>query len=225
MLAYNAAFARETADEHAHVVIIGGGRVGRIISRTLQEAGLSTTIIEKVASRVEGHPEAVIGDATHMDVLKKANARKAGTVIITPHDDDLNISLTIFFRRLRESLQIISRCTLERNARTLHRAGADLVLSSASMGANTIFNRIRESDNLLLAEGVFVFPSPVPSAMAGKRIAESALRSETGCTVIAIEKDGERTVNPTPDMVVPAGGKLLLIGTLEAEEKFLKLYR
>lgn len=222
MNAYDTAFARETADEHAHVVIVGGGRVGRITSKHLREAGLSTAIIEKDAERVDGIAEAVIGDAHHIDVLKKAGARKAGTVIITPHDDDLNISLTIFFRRLRENLQIISRCTLERNTRTLHRAGADLVLSSASMAANTIFNRIRESDNLLLAEGVFVFPSPVPKAMAGRPLAESALRSETGCTVIAVEKDGVRTVNPAPDTIIPPGGKLLLIGTLEAEEKFLK---
>ncbi len=222
---YNAAFASQAVDEDAHVVIIGGGRVGRITSTNLREAGLSTTIIEKQAERVAKHPEAVIGDATHIDVLKKAGARKAGTIIITTHDDDLNISLTIFFRRLRESMQIIARCTRERNAHTLHRAGADLVLSSASMGANTIFNRIRESDNLLLAEGVFVFPSPVPVAMAGRALADSALRSETGCTVIAIEKDGQRTVNPAPDTIIPDGGKLLLIGTLEAEEKYLKLYR
>lgn len=222
---YNAAFASQAVDEDAHVVIIGGGRVGRITSTNLREAGLSTTIIEKQAERVAKHPEAVIGDATHIDVLKKAGARKAGTIIITTHDDDLNISLTIFFRRLRESMQIIARCTRERNAHTLHRAGADLVLSSASMGANTIFNRIRESDNLLLAEGVLVFPSPVPVAMAGRALADSALRSETGCTVIAIEKDGQRTVNPAPDTIIPDGGKLLLIGTLEAEEKYLKLYR
>jgi len=222
---YNTAFSRETADEDAHVVIIGGGRVGRITSKNLREAGLSTTIIEKIAARVEGTPEAIVGDATHIDVLKKAGARKAGTIIITPHDDDLNIALTIFFRRLRESLQIIARCTLERNVRTLHRAGADLVLSSASMAANTIFNRVRESDNLLLAEGVFVFPSPVPAAMADRPLAESALRSETGCTVIAVEKDDERIVNPAPDTILPSGGKLLLIGTLEAEEKFLRHYR
>jgi Trk K+ transport system NAD-binding subunit len=222
---YNTAFSRETADEDAHVVIIGGGRVGRITSKNLREAGLSTTIIEKIAARVEDTPEAIVGDATHIDVLKKAGARKAGTIIITPHDDDLNIALTIFFRRLRESLQIIARCTLERNVRTLHRAGADLVLSSASMAANTIFNRVRESDNLLLAEGVFVFPSPVPAAMADRPLAESALRSETGCTVIAVEKDDERIVNPAPDTILPSGGKLLLIGTLEAEEKFLRHYR
>jgi voltage-gated potassium channel len=218
---YNATFSRKVEGK-SHVIIVGGGRVGRYTSRLLNEAGLSTTIIEKSAERVAGHPEAIVGDATHIEVLKAARAREADTIIVTTHDDDLNISMTIFFRRLRENFQIIARCTLDRNVQTLHRAGANLVLSSASMGANTIFNMIRESDNLLLAEGVFIFPSPVPKKMAGRRLGESAVRSETGCTVIAMEHRGERVVNPGPDVVIPAGGTLLLIGTLEAEEKFLK---
>lgn len=218
---YNAAFSRKVAGK-SHVIIVGGGRVGRITSRILNEAGLSTTIIEKVAERVADHPDAVVGDATQIELLKAARAREADTIIVTTHDDDLNISLTIFFRRLRENFQIISRCTLDRNVQTLHRAGANLVLSSASMGANTIFNMIRESDNLLLAEGVFIFPSPVPKKMAGRRLADCAVRSETGCTVMAVEHNGERIVNPEPDVVIPANGTLLLIGTLEAEEKFLK---
>lgn len=221
---YNATFGRSHAGK-SHVVIVGGGRVGRITSRTLMESGLSTTIIEKVAERVADHPEAIIGDATRIEILKAARAREADTIIITPHDDDVNISLTIFFNRLRANLQIIVRCSLERNVQTLHRAGADLVLSSASMGANMIFNRIRKSDNLLLAEGVCVFPSPVPDKMANRRLADCAVRKETGCTIIAVDHDGVRTVNPEPDLVLPAGGTLLLTGTLEAEEKFLKNFK
>lgn len=218
---YNAAFSRKVC-EQSHVIIVGGGRVGRITSQLLREAGLSTTIIEKEAARVSGRAEAIVGDATQMDILKAARAREADTIIVTTHDDDVNISLTIFFRRLRENFQIISRCTLERNVQTLHRAGANLVLSSASMGANTIFNMIRESDNLLLAEGVFIFPSLVPKKMAGRILADCAVRTETGCTIIAVEHNGVRKVNPEPNQVLPAGGRLLLIGTLEAEEKFLK---
>ncbi len=221
---YNQLFSR-SLPEQSHIVVVGGGRVGRITSKALQEAGLSTTIIEKIPERVRDHPEAVIGDATEIETLKHARAREADTIIITSHDDDLNISLTIFFRRLRQQFQIITRCTHERNARTLHRAGADLVLSSASMGANQIFNMIRKSDNLLLAEGVFIFPSPVPEKMAGRALADCAVRSETGCTIIAVEHDGVRTVNPDPDLVLPPGCKLLLIGTLEAEELFLKEFK
>jgi len=223
--AYNKQFSRPHAGERSHILIIGGGRVGRITSKALQTAGFAPVIIEKLEARVANHPEAVIGDATHLEVLKAARAREADTVIITSHDDDINISLTIFFRRLKAKLQIISRCTLERNVQTLHRAGADLVLSSASMGANTIFNLLRKSENLLLAEGVALFPAPVHPEMAGRRLADCAVRGETGCTIIAVERDGERIVNPDPGCVLPAGGRMLLIGTLEAEEKFLRKYR
>ncbi|WP_193213272.1 potassium channel family protein [Luteolibacter marinus] len=221
---YNRTFSHQ-CEERGHVIIVGGGRVGRIASEALQEAGMQPVIIEKLAERVREHPEAVIGDATHMDALKAAKAREAATMIITTHDDDVNISLTIFFRRLREDLQIISRCTLERNVRTLHRAGADLVLSSASMGANTIFNLLRKTDNLLLAEGVCVFPSPVPDSMKGRRLMDCAVRSETGCTIIAVETDGERLVNLEPETELPADGTLLLVGTLEAEERFLLKFK
>lgn len=222
--AYNRAFRLQQV-ECPLVLIVGGGRVGRITSGLLDDAGVRSVIIEKIPERVEAFPDSVIGDATHMETLRAAHAREAKTVIITTHDDDLNISLTIFFRRLRGSFQIISRCTLERNVRTLHRAGADLVLSSATMGANTIFNLVREDDNLLLAEGVLIFPTPVPKILAGRKLADCAIRSKTGCTVIAVEVEGKRVVNPDPSAILPEDGILLLIGTLEAEEKFLREFK
>jgi voltage-gated potassium channel len=221
---YNQKF-RHQGEERGHIIIVGGGRVGRIASRELQQAGLRQIIIEKLADRVTHHPDAVIGDATHMETLKAAVAREAATLIITTHDDDTNISLTIFFRRLRADLQIITRCTLERNVSTLHRAGADLVLSSASMGANTIFNLLRKSDTLLLAEGVSIFPTSVPHSLRGRRLIDCAVRSETGCTIIAMESQGKRIVDLGPDTVLPVEGKLLLVGTLEAEERFLKAFK
>lgn len=224
MLAYDSAFSQPDSGP-AHVVIIGGGRVGRIISTALGEAGCHHVLIEKISQRVEEYPEAIIGDATHINTLRAANARKADTIIITTHDDDVNISLTIFFRRLRENLQIITRCTHDRNVQTLHRAGADLVLSSASMGAHSIFNLIRGSDNLLLAQGVIIFPSPIPDSMAGRRLADCAIRTQTGCTVIAVESEDTRIVNPDPDIILPMAGTLLLTGTLDAEEQFLREFK
>lgn len=221
---YNSTFPNNP-EEKPRVLIIGGGRVGRATSRTLKELGIQTTIIEKLAERVVGHSEAVIGDATQMDILKKAAAREATTLIITTHDDDTNVALTIFFRRLRSNWQILVRSTLDRNVKTLLRAGADLVLSYASMGANTVFNLLRGGDHLLLAEGVNIFPVEVPSKLSKHKLAELDIRSQTGCTVVAVEHEGKRIVNPGPEVVLPEGGRIFLIGTLEAEEKFLAAYK
>ncbi len=220
---YNAAFSNPDAPA-PRVLVIGGGRVGRSASDALKSLGIRTTIIERIAERVEGHPEAVIGDATQMEVLKKAGVRDATSVIITTHDDDTNVALTIFFRRLRENWQILARSNFDRNVKTLSRAGADLVLSYASMGTNAIFNLIRGGEFLLLAEGLRAFSFSIPSAIAGRSLGESKIRTRTGCTVISVEEDGTRELNPGLDFVMPNKGRMLLVGTLEAEDRFLEIF-
>lgn len=220
---YNASYPTVRGHE-PRVLIVGGGRVGRATSRELQDLGIRTTLVEKVADRVAGHPEAVVGDGMEIEVLKKAGVRAATTIVITTHDDETNVAMTIFFRKLSPNWQILVRSTLERNVKTLARAGADLVLSYASMGANTIFNLLRGGDSVLLAEGISVFPARVSDAVAGRSLEELRIRTLTGCTVVAVQDGETREMNPGLDYVMPAGGRMLLVGTLEAEEKFLETF-
>ena len=149
---------------------------------------------------------------------------KSPAVVVTTHDDDMNVYLTLYCRRLRPDIQIISRATLDRNVTTLHRAGADFVLSYASMGANAIFNLLRRSNILLLAEGLGVLKVDTPASLAGTSLAESDVRRTTGCSVIAVEDSSGLQVNPDPRKPLQAGAKLILIGNAEAEERFLSRY-
>jgi Trk K+ transport system NAD-binding subunit len=220
---YNDTFSN-TGAPTPRVLIIGGGRVGRSASLALKSLGINTTIIEKIAERVAEHPEAVIGDATRMDVLKKAGVRDATTLIITTHDDDTNVALTIFFRRLSTHWQILARSNFDRNVKTLSRAGADLVLSYASMGANAVFNLMRGGETMVLAEGLRVFQAPIPPSVAGRSLGESRIRTRTGCSVISVEEDERRELNPGVDFVMPRGGRMFLVGTLEAEDRFLEVF-
>ncbi len=220
---YNHMMCRTERGE-SRVVIVGSGRVGRATADALTERKIEWVTIELVAERVRDASRAIIGDAAQFDIIVASGMRESSTVIITTHDDDLNIFLTILYRRLRPNIQIICRCTDEFNVSTLHRAGADLVLSYASMGANSIFNELRGSDTLLLAEGVNVFTVHVPPALAGRTIGDCAIRAETGCTVIAVELAGKRIVNPSRDTLLPEEAEMVLIGTLEAEEKFVRRF-
>ena len=134
------------------------------------------------------------------------------------------IYLTIYCRRLRPDVQIISRARLERNVATLHRAGADFVLSYASLGANVIFNLLNRSNILMIAEGLDVFEVDVPASLAEQTIAESALRPKPGCSVVAFRTGDALLVNPDPAERFPRGGEMILIGTPAAEERFWALY-
>lgn len=217
-------FGRHPAVEHP-VVIIGGGRVGRATGRALAQRGLDYRVVEKLPDRARRcGDKAVLGDAADLDVLREAGIEQAPAVIITPNDDDTNIYLAIFCRKLRPDAQLISRATLERNVSTLHRAGADFVLSYASMGANMIFNALERSDVRMVAEGLNLFRVPVPTALLGRSPTEARLRTNTGCTLVAVQSGERMLVNPDPERRLEAGEEVVLIGDADAEKRFFERY-
>jgi len=107
---------------------------------------------------------------------------------------------------------------------TLHRAGADIVLSYASMGAGAVVNLLQRSKILMVAEGLDLFEVPVPTELAGRTIAESSIREHTGCSVVAIRTERGMEVVPNPSETLAAEADIVLIGTVEAENRFLELY-
>jgi Trk K+ transport system NAD-binding subunit len=205
-------------------LILGGGRVGKAAAETLRERGIDYRIVEKRPVPVEDGDKYIHGSAAALEILEKAGIAATPAIIITTHTDDLNIYLTIYCRKLRPDVQIISRATLERNISTLHRAGADLVMSYASMGAATILNLLKPGEFLMLAEGLNVFRLPAADNLSNKRLMENQIREKTGCSVIAISRQGRLIINPDPTIVLEPEDDLILIGTSEAEESFLKIF-
>jgi voltage-gated potassium channel len=206
------------------VIIIGGGRVGRASAAALKRRGVEYRVVEQAEERVLDPETYIHGSAGDKSVLQLAGIESAQTVIITTGDDETNIYLTIFCRLLRPDIQVICRATLERNVAAMHRAGCDIALSYASLGANALFNLLHRVDLLMVAEGLDVFKVPVPGELAGKTLSEADFRQRTNCSVIGIDSDDKTTTNPGPDSVLPEGGEIVLIGTPQSETEFLKRY-
>lgn len=165
----------------APVLILGGGRVGRAAAQALLEREIPHVIVEQDTSRVRPGTRYEVGSAADLEVLERAGIRNAPSTIVTTNDDATNTYLTIYCRRLRPDMQLISRATLERNISTLHRAGADFVMSYASMGANAIYNLLEGGDIVMLAEGLDIFRHPIPPQLAGRTLTDTNIRDETGC--------------------------------------------
>jgi len=220
---YDEVFRRYSAPS-APVVILGGGRVGRATARALDDREVDYRIVEALPDRIHNPEKYVQGSAANLAVLEKAGIRETSTVIITPRDDDINVYLTIYCRRLRPDVQILSRATNEQNVATLHRAGADGVLSYASMGASVAMNMLHRNRILMVTEGLELFSVNVPETLEGKTISECSIREQTGCSVVAIKTDqGTRTI-PSPGKVLTPGAEMLLIGTMDAEKCYLDEY-
>jgi len=213
--------------KNSFVVIVGGGRVGRATADALQKNNIDFRILEKIPERVARFGEkAIIGDASDLSILTKAGILEAiaPVVVVTPHDDETNVFLTIFFRKLRPDIEIISRAVLDQYVSTLHRAGADFVMSYASMGADIIFNFLKRSDILMIAEGLNIFNVKLPKDLIGKSLIEADIRKNTGCTVVAVKQNGDLNINPNPTKKLEEGVELLLISDADSEAKWFKAF-
>ncbi|MBT8372735.1 MAG: NAD-binding protein [Deltaproteobacteria bacterium] len=220
--AYDEKFGKDRKYQ-APVLILGGGRVGRAAGDALLERNIEYRIIEKKQNLIEDE-RYIYGSAADINTLMQAGIKEAPSIIITTHDDPTNIYLTIYCRRLCPNVQIISRANLERNISKLHTAGADLVMSYASMASNTILNLLKPDVLLMLAEGLNIFRVVVPPSYVGKSLAESQIRTQTGCNVIAICDPGSMCINPGPFDRFSESNELILIGSGEAESRFFKMH-
>jgi Trk K+ transport system NAD-binding subunit len=105
----------------APVVILGGGLVGQAAAETLEELGVDYRIVEKNRRSIKDDNKYILGDAADIHALERAGiSAKSPSVLITTHDDDINIYLTIYCRQLRPDIQIISRAIRDRNISKLY---------------------------------------------------------------------------------------------------------
>lgn len=220
---YDEVFA-EKNPKKSFVLIIGGGRVGREVGKSLAEMGIDYRIVEQQSDRVRDPDKYVQGNAAELKVLESAGIKEAHSIVVTTHDDDVNVYLTIYARKLRPDAQIISRARLDRNVSTLYKAGADAVLSYAATGATAIWNRSHANDTVLLADGLTVIRIKIPPALLGKTLGFANLHNEIGVNPVAIIKDG--VMIPAPDLktVLEKPDRLIIIGTDIALHKFREIY-
>lgn len=205
-------------------VIIGADRVGKAVARAFDQLDLKYRILDKDPEKLVGLEHGIQGNAADHATLLRAGLDLAPAVIITTREDDVNIYLTIYCRKLRPDIQIVARANVEGNVARLHSAGADMVMSYASMGSNMLFNLLRDQRTLLVAEGLNIFRTATPRSLEGCTIADSRIREQTGCSVVATRTNGVLDVNPPPGTVLQVDQELLLIGTHQAEERFLDLH-
>ncbi|MDL2267877.1 NAD-binding protein [Desulfovibrio sp. OttesenSCG-928-G15] len=211
--------------ENPPVVILGGGRVGTAIAEMLEQRNIPYHIVEQKPGLVpQDDPRYILGNAADLATLKKAGIGETHTAIVTTHNDDLNIYLTIYCRKLRPDIQIISRSTLDRNVASLYNAGANLVMSQASLTANTVINLMKPGRVFMLTEGLNIFRVKVSAELVGQTLVNSGIRKDTDCNVIAVQHSDVILVPPDPNTTLMAGDELILIGTAEAEAKFMNAY-
>ncbi|WP_049904623.1 potassium channel family protein [Natrialba asiatica] len=174
------------------VIVVGTGLVGTTAAGTLIRAGLETTVVDTApAERVD-----VVGDATEEETLLEAGIRDARTLILALDTDERAILTTLTARALNPELDIIVGANATSSVAVLHTAGADDVLALPNVAGRMVTLRIFEHETMTLGDRLRVARVSAP-ALAGEELSAADIRLETGCTVIALDRDG--TFFSTPD--------------------------
>jgi voltage-gated potassium channel len=210
------------------VLVIGAGRVGHAAVELLHGKGIRTHVIDRDRRSLyplEGIADRLTeGDAADRELLNRAGLQEAPSVLLTTNDDAMNIYLAVYCRRLKADLRIVSRVTHDRNVEAIHRAGADFVLSYASLGAEAIFSRLRGHELVILGEGVDLFTRTVPAALAGKSLKDGAIGSLTGLCVMAIQDGDQFNTELHSETVLPKDAVLVMMGSLDQRSAFTDTY-
>ncbi len=221
-----------------HYIICGFGRVGQQVVRELTQEHASFVIIERDSTVGEvcermNYPH-LIGDATDEKTLKNAGILDAKGMIICLGEDSDAVMTVVTARTMNKDLFIVARANAESTANKLLKIGANRVVSPHHIGgfrmasfalSPTVADFIDDIQDLsnheVRVDEVII---PAHSPVAGHTIAEKLSNRNYGTTVLAIHRqDGEVIINPTGDVPVNAGDRLILLGTQEKLEAVISL--
>jgi len=197
-------------------VVVGYGEVGRTVAGALADADVPHTTVDR--ADVAGVD--VVGDASDPETLVAAGVEDARTVVLALPDDTTAEFATLVIRDLAPDTEIIARVEDPGSIAKMYRAGADYVLSLATVtGRMSASYLLSDHDVLSLDRQVEVVRTPAPG-IAGRTIADADVRSETGCTVVAIERGETVLTDVGPDTRIEAGDEFVVVGSDENVRRF-----
>ena len=128
-----------------YIVVVGGGKVGYYLTKTLVNEGYEVLLIEKDAAKVRTWSErfgAVVlqGDGCEAAILDKAGVGRADVLIATSGDDEDNLVIAQLGQHHFNVPKVIARINNPKNEEIFRRLGVQYTVSQT----NIILNRIEE---------------------------------------------------------------------------------
>jgi len=211
------------------ILVLGLGRFGRALARTLVELGHEVMGLDADAETVQAAtrdlPHVVQVDATDVDAMRELGVSDFETAVVAIGTDvEASILATYILVDLRVP-RIWAKAITAPHGAILERVGAHrVVFPERDMGirvAHTLTGRT--IDYLELDPHFALVETTVPREVAGKKLANAEIRKKYGLTVVCVKQDGGTFTYATPDTVLSEGDVLVVAGEPRKAEEFASL--
>ena len=206
--------------------VIGLGRFGSALVKTLAEAGKEVIAIDKDEQRVKAVRKytdfAFVVDNLNQETLEETGIQNCGTVTIFI-GEALDVSILTTMLVIRMGIpNVISKANSQEHGEVLKQLGAMVVYPESDMAVRIGKRLISGSliDYISLDDNVEVRRIAVGGAMVGHSILELNIRNAYGINVIAVERDHQTDVEFPPQYVFREGDIVAVIGKEDKIDHF-----
>ena len=207
-------------------VVIGCGRFGSSVAKTLYSLGHEVLAIDKNEEKVQNIAEqvthAVEADCTDENVLRSLGIRNFDVAVISIGSDiQSSIMATLIAKELGVHY-VLCKAQNELQAKVLYKIGADrVVFPERDMGIRVAHNLVSQNvlEYIELDPHYSIAEIVAPSKWIGKTIGQLDLRANYGITVMAVKQGININISPEADDVLKAGDILVVIGKNEQINK------
>jgi len=208
--------SRAHRHEHREVLIAGYGEVGRTVAADLEDTATEYTVVD--VREMEGVD--VVGDATDPDTLREAGIEGADAFVLALADDTDTEFATLVARDVAPDIEIVVRVEDADSVAKTYRAGADYVIALATVSGRMVASAVIENERALSVARQVRIVEVAADGLIGRTLGGAEVRTETGCTVLAVEREGELVTDLGPEFRIAAGDELVVAGTDKNVRRF-----
>ena len=216
-------------------LVIGAGKFGRSVAKTLYSHNKTVLIIDKNEELVQQViDDGIVGEAVSFDVTEENSLRKV------VNSDDFEVAFICIEGSLQTSAlvtvmlkelgikTIICKAITSIEGKVLEKIGATkVVFPDESVGRDLAFEILKPdvTEHLKFSEKYRIFEFKAPKKIIEKNLVELNLRKKYEMNVIGIKREGEGLrISLLPDEKILENDMLLVIANVEKMIQFNKEY-
>lgn len=215
-----------------YVIIVGGGKVGYYLTRTLIEEEHEVLLVEKDRTRAayleREFGEVVLrGDGCEMRVMEQMGTNRADVMVAVTGDDEDNLVISQIAKRKFNVPRVIARINNPKNEDIFQRLGIDATVSGTKITRDLIEQQVEsgcliplaalKNGNIEVVEADVTKDSPVVE----KTIADLKLPEDA--VIVSILR-GKQVLLPTPKIKLQVSDTVLVLVSAEKEKELRKLF-
>ena len=209
------------ASRDDRIVVAGYGVVGQSAVEALDEKGISRTVVD-----IEDHDGVdIVGDISDPETLSRCRIEDARFILLALSDDTTSMYMTVALEELAPDTEVIARANDVENTAKLYRGGGEYVLALSTVTGRMLSSALLDTEDVLSPDTQFSIVRTTASELVGTTLADADVRTRTGATVVAIERDGTLITDPGPDSTVREEDTLIIAGSDECVNDFTEQFR